>query len=313
MDYIDEKKIENSLKYDSLIPAIQEGFNAHIKVPMRHHHDYYNPVENNDSTLLIMPAWNPGDSLGIKCVTVSPNNSKYELPAINGIYILYDAVKGVPRALLDAKSLTRIRTAATSALASTFLSRKDAKTLLVIGTGALAPELIKAHCTVRNFEEVYIWGRNPEKASKVAKALESEFDINVATDLNECVAQSDVISCATLSETPLIEGKYLKSGSHVDLVGAYRKDMREADDDVISRSRLFVDSIETAPKETGDLVIPIQKGLIDLSDIKADLFELCAGRKPGRSTDEEITCFKSVGHALEDLVAAQMVLKELNR
>ena len=313
MEYIDGEKIEASLQYSALIPAIEKGFCSDIQVPMRHHHDYYNPVEQNESSLLLMPAWNPGQALGIKCVTVSPSNAKYDLPSINGVYILYDAVKGLPKALLDAKSLTKIRTAATSALASSYLSRVDSKSLLVVGTGALAPELIKAHSEVRSFESVFIWGRDPQKALGVAESLRDSIEVNVVEDLDAQVSQSDVISCATLSTSPLIKGHYLKKGTHVDLVGAYRKDMREADDEVISRSSLFVDSIETAPKETGDLVIPLEEGLISLQDIKADLFELSTGKKSGRSNDEEITCFKSVGHALEDLVAAQMVLNSLDR
>lgn len=310
MDVIPEEVIVQSLEYGELIPALATGFKSEIRVPMRHHHDYRNPNEESDSTLLLMPAWQESEFLGVKTVTVSPNNSRYDLPSIHGLYLLFDARNGQPRAILDAKSLTRIRTAATSALASSFLSREDSKVMLMVGTGALAPELIKAHAEVRNLEKFYIWGRNREKAELVAQQFAGQLDVTAIDNLDDFIRRADIISVATLSNDPLIKGSLLKKGTHLDLVGAYRKDMREADDEVMLRSKVFVDSVETAPKETGDLYIPLQQGVISLKDIKADLFDLCSHRSKGRTSASDITCFKSVGHALEDLVAAIMVYQK---
>jgi len=254
-----------------------------------------------------MPAWEAGQYLGVKVVTVAPNNAKYNLPSIHGMYILMDAHKGVPLAWMDAKTLTTRRTAAASALASSFLSRPDSSTLLMIGTGALAPNLIQAHAAVRPIKEVLVWGRNVDNAQKVAeKFSESDMRVHVVKSLEENLAKADIISCATLSDTPLVIGEYLVAGQHLDMVGAYKPDMREADDEAIRRSSIFVDNYTGATKETGDIYIPLQTGVLNREEIKADLFELCQMKKRGRQSDEEITFFKSVGHALEDLAAARM-------
>jgi len=307
--FIDKETIEANYDFREVIDNLDSAFsNSSIEVPMRHHHDYPNPPEEDESTLLLMPAWDPGKDLGVKMVTVSPNNGAYQLPSIQGIYLLFDAHKGNCRALLDAKSLTAIRTAATSALASKYLSRENSESLMMVGTGALSPMLIRAHATVRPIKKVYIWGRSEDKAEAVKSQLSGEpFEVEVVTSIAEGVEKADIISCATLSKTALIEGKYLKAGQHLDMVGAYRPDMREADDECLKRSRIFVDHYAGATKETGDIKIPLDEGVITREDLTAELFELCPGKKSGRETDEEITFFKSVGHALEDLVTATLV------
>ena len=278
---------------------------------MRHHHDFPNPITKADSTLLLMPAWNPGKRAGVKIVTVSPENVQFDLPSINGTYIYLDATKGTIKAILEAKSLTVKRTAAASALASQYLSRQNASTMLMIGTGALSKNLIRAHSSVRPINHVYVWGRNFEKAKTICSELSHErFTISPIKTIEEKISDVDIISCATLSKTPLVLGKYLKSGQHIDLVGAYKKDMREADDEAISKSSVFLDTMQGGLKESGDIVIPLQKGIIEESNIKADLFELCSNQKKGRISNNEITLFKSVGHALEDLAAANYYYKK---
>ena len=310
MHFVSGKEIAECLEYNSLIEALRIGFGEKIEVPMRHHHDYANPFEGIDSTLLLMPAWKAGDILGVKTVTVSPANSKYDLPSIHGLYLLFDARDCQPIAVLDAKSLTTIRTAATSALASSYLAPQKASSMLMIGTGALAPELIKAHHEICQFEEIFIWGRDFAKAQKVAKTFKG-LNVLPVKELATIIPDVDLISVATLSQKPLVTGELLSEHTHIDLVGAYRKDMREADDTVLLRSSLFVDSIESAPFETGDLVIPLKDEVISLSDIRGDLFDLCTDKVEGRKSENEITCFKSVGHALEDLVAAKLVADKL--
>lgn len=302
---INDEFIDENNNYIELIKDIKDAFaKSKMIVPMRHHHNFPNPAEDKESTLLLMPAWDPGKDAGVKIITVSPNNGKYNMPAIQGTYIYLDAHKGQVKAILDAKSLTAKRTAAASALAASFLAKEDASSLLMIGTGALSSNLILAHASVRPIQRVYIWGRNPEKARSISKTLSKEkFDVIVISSIYDIISEVDIISSATLSSTPLILGEHLKEGQHIDLVGAYQKDMRESDDEVILKSKIFVDTFQGV-EESGDIFIPLSSGLISRKDIKADLFELCSGRKNGRTNNNEITVFKSVGHAIEDLSAA---------
>jgi ornithine cyclodeaminase len=308
-----EKEIEDLLDFESLIETLDNAFAADYSVPLRHHHNFANPSSALESTLLLMPAWDNQNYLGVKIVTVSPENANLSLPTIQGMYLLFDIKKGVPLMRCDAKTLTNLRTAAASALASKYLSRKDSKTLLMIGTGALAPQLIKAHATVRPIEKVYLWGRTFEKANQLADQLEtSKIDVEVVKNIKTGFAKADIISCATLSEKPLVKGAWLRPGQHLDLVGSYQKHMREADDEALLKASVFVDTLQGAPKESGDLVIPIQKGILKIEDIKADLFEMCGSEKSTfRNSEDEITFFKSVGHALEDLAAASLAFERM--
>lgn len=313
MKYISGDDIASVFDYTGFLPVLQEAFCADYEVPQRHHYEYQNGVGENTSTLLLMPAWSQGEYVGIKTVTVSPYNGQFDLPSIQGIYTLINAKNGLVETQMDAKALTTRRTAATSALASSFLSRKDSKVLLMVGTGALAPELIKAHCSVRNIEKVLIWGRNPEKAEQLKVALQGiNAEVSTVSSLEEGVKQANIISVATLSLVPLVLGDWLQPGQHLDLVGAYRPDMRETDDAALLKSSLFIDH-EGALKESGDLAIPLKDAVIKADDVKADLKALCAGAQPGRINEEEITLFKSVGHALEDLSGALYILKGLRQ
>lgn len=297
--------IEAHTDFSELVKAIEAGFSdGDVIVPQRHHHDFPNPETSEETTLLLMPAWHPGKNAGVKMVTISPENSRYGLPAVQGSYLLMDAVTGKMKAILEAKSLTTKRTAATSALASSYLSRKTASSLLMIGTGALSTQLIKAHASVRPISQVYVWGRTREKAQAVCTELEGEnFKSTVVSVIEEIIGAVDIVSSATLSKTPLVLGKHLQPGQHIDLVGAYRKDMREADDEVIKRGSVFVDTYG-GTQESGDLFEPLRTGLLREDEIKGDLFSLCSGKAEGRVGGNEITVFKSVGFALEDLVAA---------
>jgi len=306
IEQISSEFIEENTNFMELIGEIELHFSTNeVLVPMRHHHDFPNPAIQADSTLLLMPAWNPSKNAGVKIVTVSPENGQFDLPSIQGTYIYFDAIKGNIKAILEAKSLTVKRTAAASALASSFLSRKDASSLLMIGTGALSINLIKAHAAVRPIKEVFVWGRSFEKAQTICDQLKEEvFRCSAIQTIEEKISEVAIISCATLSKTPLVLGKHLQAGQHVDLVGAYKKDMREADDETIAKATVYVDTFQGGLKESGDIVTPLQNGTLKVADISADLFQLCSQQKKGRSTSKEITVFKSVGHALEDLAAA---------
>lgn len=312
MRRLSNEELLTKLDYPSLIDALQSAFRAAYTVPMRHHHDYANPTVGVDSTLLLMPAWDDGEYLGLKVVTVSPKNSAQNLPSIQGSYTLFDLPSGQSILEMDAKVLTNLRTAAASALASQYLSRPDSRTLFVLGTGSLAPFLIAAHASNRPIERVLIWGRNSVKAERIkADLVNGDYGIEVVSDIKEGIAAADIISAATMSKNPLVLGKYLKPGQHLDLVGSYRSDMREADDGTIEKCSLFVDTMQGAPKESGDLAIPLKNGTCTLEDIQADLFALCREEHQGRKTSEEITFFKSVGHALEDLAAAKLAFDRI--
>src|SRR5690606_3246180 len=197
---IDAAFIEAHTHFPHLIAALEKMFTHRgLLVPMRHHHDFPNPEMGLDSTLLLMPAWNPGKEAGVKIATVSPANGSLGLPAIQGTYIYLDALKGSIKAIIEAKSLTVKRTAAASALASSHLSRKDSSSLLMIGTGALAPNLIKAHAAVRPIQRVYVWGRDMNKAKAVCDALAGEaFEISAVGTIQEKIGEVDIISSATL-------------------------------------------------------------------------------------------------------------------
>lgn len=317
--FIDDAFIETHTSFEDLGGLLSSEFAApEVTTPMRHHHDFPNPLEGKDSTLLLMPAWSAGEDLGVKIVTVSPKNGKYDLPSIQGNYLYLDAHKGTVRAIFDAKALTAKRTAAVSALAASFLANEDSETLLVLGTGALAKNLILAHAEFRKLKQVYLWGRDFEKATKLVQSLQQNtrrlsFEIEAVYDFERVLEKADMISTATLSESPLLRGSLLRPGQHLDLVGSYKKNMREADDQCIMRSSVFLDTYQGGLKESGDIVIPLESGILSRAEVRADLFELCARIRPGRANQDEITLFKSVGHASEDLIAARYYYKIYER
>ena len=312
--YIDHSFIETKTDFRELVSALREGFsNNDTLTPERHHHDFPNTEMGADTTMLLMPSWQDGKDAGVKVVTLSPHNARLNLPSIQGTYIYMDALSAEVKAILDAKSLTNKRTAAASALASSYLSDPSSKTLLLIGTGALSPELIQAHCSVRPIKHVMIWGRNIEKAEAVKRLLaDRDLDLEVVEQLHEAIPRADIISAATLSKEPLILGKYLRAGQHIDLVGSFKPNMREADNTVIQKAKLFADVRSMATKESGDFAIPIAQGLIGLDDIIADLFDLSQQKKSYKRAEGDITVFKSVGYAMEDLIAARYYFKKWN-
>jgi ornithine cyclodeaminase len=313
-------EVDAALDDLALIDRLDALFRAGCEMPPRHHHTVAEPngPGSADATLLLMPAWTRGSGshLGIKLVTVFPDNGKRALPSIYGQYLLLDGTTGAALALLDGTMLTKRRTACASGLASRYLSRPDSRRLLMIGTGALAPQLIRVHAKVRPIEEVAIWGRRPERARDLAgqladslpRALGRSISVRAVADRKEAVTLADVICCATLSKTPLVEGDWLGEGQHVDLVGAYTPEMRESDDKAVWRARVYVDTRAGALKEGGDIAQPLANGTIDEDDIIADLFELARGQQTGRLPGDaaSITLFKSVGAALEDLAAAEL-------
>lgn len=299
----------------ALVDALQEAFRADIEVPPRHVHMVPQP-SGNEAKLLLMPAWtNSGERLtGCKVVSVYPDNARIDKPSVYGSYLLMSGETGEPLALIDGTALTAWRTAAASALAARYLAREDAEHLVMIGAGALSAHLIRAHSAVRPIKRVTLWNRTRSRAVSTAFALHAAgIEPLIEDDLEAAVRTADIVSCATLSSEPLIQGKWLKRGAHVDLVGAFTPKMREADDEAVRRARVYVDVRASAPKGSGDIAIPLRKKIIKPSDIQGDLFELCRGEASGRKRKDEITLFKSVGTAIEDLAAAMLVWRKLNQ
>jgi ornithine cyclodeaminase len=260
-----------------------------------------------------MPAWTPGSYLGVKAATIFPSNVRLGIPSVSASYLLMDGTTGEGLAMLDGPTITAMRTGAASALASSFLSRPDAQVFLMIGAGALAEPLIRAHATVRSFSRILLWNRSDVRARRLHAALgDLPGSVERVHDLREAVRAADVITCATLSREPLVQGSDVKPGAHVDLVGAYRPDMRESDNRLIARARVFVDSREGAAHEAGDLLHAVRGGGWSLDRIVADLSELCRNEHAGRAGTEEITLFKSVGMALEDLAAASLAYERIS-
>ena len=314
---ISAEQIQNALTFPSLVEELRRAFKYGAITPLRAHHSLERP-DGPEATLLIMPAWDDftrtGDPentfIGIKTVTIFPDNSRKDLPTVMGLYILLAGNSGIPLAVLDGQSLTLWRTACASALATSYLAREDSSHMLMVGAGALAPYLIRAHAAVRPVRRVKIWNRNFEKAERLSQSMSGEnFHVEATNNLEQAARKADIISCATISNRPLIMGKWLKPGAHLDLVGAFRPDLRESDDEAITTARIYVDTRSGALKEAGDLVQPLEKGLISKHDIVADLRELTCGEDSGRQTHDEKTLFKSVGTALEDLAAARLVYK----
>jgi ornithine cyclodeaminase/alanine dehydrogenase-like protein (mu-crystallin family) len=306
-------EIDRVLNYPDLVETLRQAFRAAITVPARHHHAIARA--GAEATLILMPAWSdaPGGHIGVKIVSVFPDNATRGKASVMGTYLLLAGESGEPLAAIDVRVLTLWRTAAASALAASYLARADARRMVMVGAGALAPHLIAAHAAVRPLEEVTIWNRRFEPAAALAARLDRPgLKVRASADLAGAVSEADIVSAATLSDQPLIRGAWLKQGAHVDLVGAYTPRMREADDEAIRRARVYVDTRAGALHEAGDIVQPMAAGVLSQADIVGDLFDLARGTASGRRSDEEITLFKSVGSAIEDLAAAVHVYRRLD-
>lgn len=305
------EEVARLLPWNQLIAAIEQivvDENAHA--PERTVHTV--PTSGGlDAALLLKPGWVVGDVIAVKAVTFFPDNGDRGLPTVNAGVLLFSGADGTLLGACDGNELTTRRTAAASAVAAKRLARSDAKRLLVVGTGALSPMTAMAHCAVRDYEMVEVWGRDGDKAQRVANGLIAEgISARPADDLDAAVGEADVISCVTAATAPLVKGALLKPGAHVDLIGSFTPQMRETDDDVMRRGTVFVDTYADGTI-AGDLAQPLADGVITTDDIMADLAGLVAGTHAGRASSDEITVFKSAGIALEDVAAAKLVFSDL--
>ena len=305
---IDAQRTREALPFAALIPTLREAFASGATVPPRHHHHIPLP-DGSEATLLLMPAWQRDGYLGIKIVNVFPGNSAKGLPGLHSTYLLCDGNTGQPLAMIDGNEITGRRTVGVAALGASYLARGDASSLLVVGSGRIASLAPEAFAQVRGITQVTIWDRTLAKAEALADRLRGQgFASRAASSLPDAVAGADIVCCATLSTQPLIRGEWLRPGTHLDLIGSFRPDMRETDDRCMQRGRLFVDSTD-ALRESGDLVQPIAAGAIDETAVLGTLSDLCAGRSRGREGRDEITIFKAVGTALSDIAAAALAYR----
>ena len=295
---VDAAAVARLLPYSALVDALAAGHRRPAAIVRR---AVFGP-EGSGQSFLGLPAWSPGEHIGVKLVTVFPENTT--LPTVQALYVLFDGRDGSPLALIDGTELTYRKTACDSALGSRFLCRSDATTMLMVGAGGLAPHLVAAHRAERpSIERVLIWNRSRARAVAVAGPIGAD----VVDDLEAAVADADLICTATMARSPLVEGRWLRPGTHLDLVGAFLPDHREVDDEVVRRADLYVDTREVTTVEDGDLVMPLATGLITLDDIRADLYQLCRGEVPGRTDPTAITLFENGGGGHLDLMTAQLL------
>jgi ornithine cyclodeaminase len=306
---LDATQIAALVPIRRMIEALRSAFADVCVAPIRQ----VLPVPGGENTrqLLIMPAFDKAGAGVVKLSMIFPDNRSRGLPTIQGALVVFSE-EGVPVAVLDGGAATRLRTAAASACASGYLSRDDSSNLLIIGSGALAPHMAQAHCAVRPIRRVGFWGRHPQRVAAAVGAaralIGAEVEVFAHRLLEPAVAGADIICSVTSSEQPVLLGHWLKAGTFVDLVGSFSPIRREADDEVLRRSRIFVDTIDGALAEAGDILEPLSRGVITRQAIVGELSDLVCGRIQGRASAEEITLFKSVGAAVEDLAAAQVIM-----
>ena len=303
MKQFDAAATAHALAFPALVAALERMFVAGCVVPPRQVHAVGEPL-----TALVMPAWLPGRYFGLKVVNVARGNAALGLPGVHATYQLFDATTGVPLAMVDGGELTARRTAAASALAASRLARADARRQLIVGAGRVGSLLAPAMAAVRGIDDVAVWSRDARSAERLAASLVAQgFAARAVTDLARAAGEADIVSCATLSEQPVVRGEWLAPGTHLDLIGGFTPAMREADDAALVGAQVWVDTDEALAK-AGDLVQPLASGALRREDVRGALADLCA--RPAAAFAREPaarTVFKSVGTALEDLAAAILV------
>ena len=297
LPYITAGDVEHLLDWTRLADAIAEGHRA----PRPAIGDTF--LTRGDDTLLSRAAWIDGMGVAVKSVTVLPGNPARGLASVNGAMVLFEDYTGLPVAVIDSALVTKWKTAGDSILGARLLGRPGSRRLLILGAGTVAASLIEAYRAVFPGIEVTLWNRTTDKA----RALAETHDAKVADDLATAVAEADMISCATMSREPVLRGDWLRPGQHVDLIGAFKADMREADDAALTRSRIFVDSLETTLDHIGELKDPLARGIIRREDVLGDLHDIVPGLV-GRRGPEEITLFKNGGGAHLDLMTGRVIL-----
>jgi ornithine cyclodeaminase len=312
MRHFDAEQVHRLLDYPRLVEALRA---AHRDGDMPQLHvNVLSDTAKEENKFISLLSWAAGNVIAVKMVGVFPGNADLAppQPSVQGLVALFDGRTGAPLATCDGAALTFRKTAADSALGVDILARRDAEVLLVVGAGGLAPHVVEAHTSVRpSIRKVMIWNRNFAKAEMLAGRLAGNaVPVTAVVDLDAAVAEADIISCVTMATEPLVRGRLLKPGAHVDLIGAYLPDMREADDDVARRARrIFVDTHNNA-EGSGDIAGPLASGAVRREDVAVDLFDLCKGRHPGREGVDQITVYKNVGGGHLDMFAIRHLVSQ---
>jgi ornithine cyclodeaminase/alanine dehydrogenase-like protein (mu-crystallin family) len=314
MRYLGPQEVADGLPYGDLVESLRQIYQADGMTARRDLIDLTELTDTQGTCMAIMPAWGPGHDLTTKIFTLFPKNREKGLPTIHAIIFVFDASNGSLKAIVDGTEVTRRRTACMSALAADYLARQDSRQLLVCGAGALAPHAALAHASVRPIECIEVWARREQAAASVVEYLRSQRDdleLRVTTDLAAACRRADIVTSQTSSPNPIVFGEWITPGTHLDFVGSHDPNKRECDDEVARISKIYVDVIETAMREAGDILIPLHNGVITKAHILGDLSDLTRGIVSGRTSDEEITLFKSTGSSLADLAAAELAVKNM--
>jgi ornithine cyclodeaminase/alanine dehydrogenase-like protein (mu-crystallin family) len=291
--------VAGRLDWARLVDALAEGHRG----PRPELGDTF--LSRGGDTLLSRAAWIDGLGVAVKSVTVLPENPARGRPSVQGAMLVFDDATGAVEAVIDSALVTKWKTASDSVFGARLLARPGARRLLIVGAGAVAESLVEAYGAVFPGIAVTVWARRPEQAEALAERVGG--GIEIADALPEAVRAADIVATATMAREPLIRGAWLVPGQHLDLIGAFKSDMREADDEALRRGRLFVDSRETTIDHIGEITIPMAAGVIGPGDIAGDLYDLVAGRA-GRANAEEITLFKNGGGAHLDLMTGRAIL-----
>ena len=314
MRYVSAEEIHRVLTFPAVVAVMEAGHRR----PRMETRDL--SMGSEKAYYVVRSAVDRGHALGSKIYTSFPDNlaapssvGEPRLPAVQALYVLFDGRNGRPVAVLDGTAVTWWKTAADSALGARLLAPDGPRTLTMVGSGAMAPWLIRAHRHARpSISEVLIWNRTRERGEALATRVRGEgVEARVVPDLEAAVRQAQVITSATRTHTPLIKGAWLQPGTHLDLVGGYTRDTREADDDAVRRARIFVDRRESAFDGVGDILQPIADGVIRAEDVLGDLYDLVGGTVPGRRQRDDITLYKNAGGGHLDLMTAQAVMSAL--
>ena len=312
--FVNKERVASLLPIDECIEVMEKMFRSlfagECLQPLRN----IMPLPDGTGVLGMMPghAANLG-VMGIKVITVFHANSESGLPSHQGVVMLFDAKHGQPLMLFDALEITAIRTAAASAVATKLLSRRNSSTLAIIGSGEQAKRHIEAMLIIRKIKQINLWSRNEKNAKQLVNTLSGEYNIPVHLKKNvqQAVEHADIICTVTSSKEPLVMGNWIAAGTHINAVGSSTPVARELDTTAIVRSKLFTDRYESLFKEAGDFLIPKKEGAVTDEHVKAEIGEVIAGTKKGREHDDDITVFKSLGIAAEDIFSAYHIYNKI--
>ena len=310
MKVISAEEVHSALSYPELVDSLQEAYGGKYSMPPRQ--VFLLDENTNNDAFAVLPSWND-QFIGVKAFTYFPE-AEVPYKSLYSKILLFNRDHGEPLALVDGTTVTFWRTAGISGLATRLLSREDSETMLLLGTGNLAPYIIRANLSVRPLKRVMVWGRNLAKAEAVVETMQKEFsnvEFSAIEDRRTACSEADIVVAATGSHEPIVLGEWIKPGTHTDFIGNHHADKRECDTDLITKARVYADSRVNAFNEAGEILVPIKEGVFAKEGVIAELSEMCRGDAVLRENEEEVTLFKSIGMAMSDLVGAGLAYNEV--